>query len=59
MIKKFGGRKFIVAEEIIAISTVIFIATSKLSGGEFVAIVLGIMGLFGGTNAAKAIFGGK
>jgi hypothetical protein len=50
MIFKSGGRKFFLAILIWFTSSMIFILTDKLGGTEFASIMIGTLGLYGGSN---------
>ena len=49
---KFFSRKFILAIMFALPGCVGFLMSSKLTGGEFVSLALGICGLFGASDAA-------
>ena len=53
-----GGRKFILSIAIIVLTS-IFLAVGKLAGAEFVAVVLGVAGLFFGANVLQGKKDGK
>jgi len=49
---KFLSRKFIIAAVFSVTGCGVFAFTGKLTGGEFVSLALGIVGLFGGADVA-------
>lgn len=49
---KFLSRKFILASVFTVTGCGVFALTSKLSGGEFISLALGILGIFTGGDAA-------
>ena len=54
-----GGRKFVLALLIWYTATMVFILTDKLAGTEFAAILIAVLGLYGGSNVyQKKVLGG-
>jgi hypothetical protein len=51
-VNKFFSRKFIIAFVFSLTGCAVFAFTAKLTGGEFVALALGVTGLFGGADVA-------
>lgn len=49
---KFLSRKFLIAFGFTITGCGAFLFTGKLSGGEFVSLALGLVGLFGGADVA-------
>lgn len=49
---KYLSRKFILALIFSVTGCAVFALTPKLTGGEFVALALGLVGLFNATDAA-------
>ena len=49
---KFLSRKWLIAMAFTLTGCVVFALTSKLTGGEFVSLALGMVGLFGGADVA-------
>lgn len=60
MVKKYVGRKFLLALLVIFITTYVFILTDKLDGTEFAAILIAVIGLYSGSNVyQKKSLGGE
>lgn len=49
---KFLSRKWLIAMAFTVTGCIAFLMTAKLSGGEFVSLALGMVGLFGGADVA-------
>lgn len=49
---KFISRKFLLAALFAVTGCGVFAFTAKLTGGEFISLALGILGLFGGADVA-------
>jgi hypothetical protein len=49
---KWFSRKWVLAQTFALTGCAVFAFTQKLTGGEFVSLALGLVGLFGGADVA-------